>query len=110
MKTWSVGDYILSGGELAAMTMIDVTTRLIPGALGHEGVRTPGLTEFGLTEIPSVHKARELCGTRCTGSIIKRQSPGDRALAFEAIIRQDMVTTTRPFDEKIVWISFNSIY
>src|SRR3989344_6066848 len=35
-EEWSVGDYILSGGELAAMTLIDVITRLIPGSLGHE--------------------------------------------------------------------------
>jgi tRNA (guanine37-N1)-methyltransferase len=35
-EEWSVGDFILSGGEIAAMTMIDVITRLIPGALGHE--------------------------------------------------------------------------
>lgn len=35
-EEWSVGDFILSGGELAAMVMIDVITRLIPGALGHE--------------------------------------------------------------------------
>jgi tRNA (guanine37-N1)-methyltransferase len=33
-EEWSVGDYILSGGELAAMIMIDTITRLIPGALG----------------------------------------------------------------------------
>src|SRR5471032_3345244 len=33
-EEWSIGDYVLSGGELAAMTMIDVITRLLPGALG----------------------------------------------------------------------------
>jgi tRNA (guanine37-N1)-methyltransferase len=32
----SVGDYVLSGGELPAMLMIDAVTRLIPGALGNE--------------------------------------------------------------------------
>lgn len=32
----SVGDYVLSGGELAAMVLIDAVTRLIPGVLGHE--------------------------------------------------------------------------
>ncbi|QQE10626.1 tRNA (guanosine(37)-N1)-methyltransferase TrmD [Planctomycetota bacterium] len=32
----SIGDYVLSGGELAAMVMIDSIVRLIPGALGHE--------------------------------------------------------------------------
>src|SRR3990167_7791484 len=34
-EEWSIGDYVLSGGELAALTMIDVITRLIPGTLGH---------------------------------------------------------------------------
>jgi tRNA (guanine37-N1)-methyltransferase len=32
----SVGDYVLSGGELAALVLIDAVVRLLPGALGHE--------------------------------------------------------------------------
>ena len=32
----SVGDYVLSGGELPAMLIIDAVTRLVPGALGNE--------------------------------------------------------------------------
>ena len=32
----SVGDFVLSGGELPAMTLIDATVRLLPGVLGHE--------------------------------------------------------------------------
>lgn len=32
---WSIGDYILSGGELPAMVLIDAVARLIPGVLGH---------------------------------------------------------------------------
>lgn len=35
-EEWSIGDYVLSGGELAAMVLIDGLIRLIPGALGHE--------------------------------------------------------------------------
>lgn len=35
-EEWSIGDYVLSGGELAAMVMIDGMARLIPGVLGHE--------------------------------------------------------------------------
>ena len=34
-EEWSIGDYVLSGGELAAMVMIDAMIRLLPGALGH---------------------------------------------------------------------------
>lgn len=33
----SVGDFILTGGELAAMIVVDAVTRLLPGALGNEG-------------------------------------------------------------------------
>ena len=33
-EEWSLGDYVLSGGELAAMVVVDCVTRLIPGALG----------------------------------------------------------------------------
>ena len=33
---WSVGDYVISGGELAALIVIDAITRLLPGVLGHE--------------------------------------------------------------------------
>lgn len=35
-EEWSIGDFIISGGEFAALTIIDVITRLLPGALGHE--------------------------------------------------------------------------
>lgn len=34
-EEWSLGDYVLSGGELGAMVVIDAVTRLLPGVLGH---------------------------------------------------------------------------
>ncbi len=34
-EEWSIGDYVLSGGELPAMVMIDAVARLLPGVLGH---------------------------------------------------------------------------
>jgi len=34
-EQWSIGDYVLSGGELASMVVIDAIVRLLPGALGH---------------------------------------------------------------------------
>jgi len=34
-EEWSIGDYVLSGGELGAMVMIDALTRQLPNALGH---------------------------------------------------------------------------
>ena len=35
-EQWSIGDFVLTGGELAAMMMIDSIVRLIPGVLGGE--------------------------------------------------------------------------
>ena len=35
-EEWSIGDYVLSGGELPAMVMVDALIRQLPGALGHE--------------------------------------------------------------------------
>jgi tRNA (guanine37-N1)-methyltransferase len=35
-EEWSIGDYVLSGGELAAAVIIDAVARLLPGVLGHE--------------------------------------------------------------------------
>ena len=34
-EEWSIGDYVLSGGELPAMVLMDAVIRLLPGALGH---------------------------------------------------------------------------
>jgi tRNA (guanine37-N1)-methyltransferase len=36
-ETWSIGDFVLSGGELPAMVYIDALVRLLPGAVGHPG-------------------------------------------------------------------------
>jgi len=49
----SVGDYVLTGGELPALTIIDSITRLIPGVLGNqESLIEESHTEAGLTEYP----------------------------------------------------------
>ena len=48
----SLGDYILSGGELAAMVVIDAMTRLIPGALGHDDSAGTDSFSNGLLDWP----------------------------------------------------------
>jgi len=49
---WSIGDYVLSGGELAAMVIIDVLTRSIPGALGHDDSAREDSFFDGLLDYP----------------------------------------------------------
>jgi tRNA (guanine37-N1)-methyltransferase len=48
----SVGDYVLTGGELAAMILIDALTRLIPGVLGAEGAASHDSHATGILEGP----------------------------------------------------------
>ena len=48
----SIGDYVLSGGELAAMVIVDAVTRLLPGALGYEHGAEEDSHSTGLLEYP----------------------------------------------------------
>ncbi|MHC4855672.1 MAG: tRNA (guanosine(37)-N1)-methyltransferase TrmD, partial [Planctomycetota bacterium] len=48
----SIGDYVLSGGELAAMVLIDAVVRLMPGALGDEDSAGDDSFSEGLLEYP----------------------------------------------------------
>lgn len=62
---WSIGDYVLSGGELAAMVLIDAVTRLIPGALGHAQSAEQDSFSDGLLDCPhytrpEVYEGREV--------------------------------------------------
>ncbi|HLB57877.1 MAG TPA: tRNA (guanosine(37)-N1)-methyltransferase TrmD, partial [Gammaproteobacteria bacterium] len=59
-EEWSVGDYILSGGELAAMTMIDVISRLVPGVLGHEDSAAEDSLSSGLLKYPQYTRPEQL--------------------------------------------------
>lgn len=51
-EEWSIGDYILSGGEFAALTLIDAMTRLLPGVLGEAESLTQESFSQGLLDHP----------------------------------------------------------
>ena len=61
----SLGDYVLYGGEVAVMAMIEAITRLIPGAMGNpasleEESHTGGLLEYPVYTKPAVWRDREV--------------------------------------------------
>jgi len=51
-EEWSVGDYVISGGELAAMVVIDAVVRQLPGALGNEASAKEESFAAGLLDCP----------------------------------------------------------
>jgi tRNA (guanine37-N1)-methyltransferase len=59
MREISIGDYILSGGELAAMVLIDACVRLLPGVVGAADSLNEESFETGLLEHPHYTKPRE---------------------------------------------------
>jgi tRNA (guanine37-N1)-methyltransferase len=58
----SIGDYILTGGELAAMVIIDSVTRLLPGVLGCEGSVTCDTFSRGGVKYPQYTRPRDFEG------------------------------------------------
>jgi tRNA (guanine37-N1)-methyltransferase len=58
----SIGDYVLSGGEAAAMVVVDAVVRLLPGALGHERAADDDSFARNLLEYPQYTRPREFRG------------------------------------------------
>jgi tRNA (guanine37-N1)-methyltransferase len=54
----SIGDYVLSGGELAALVVVDAVARLVPGVLGDENSNQEDSFEDGLLEYPQYTRPR----------------------------------------------------
>ena len=62
-EEWSLGDFVISGGELAAMTLIDAMTRFQPGALGDEGSALEDSFSNGLLHSPEYTRPQSIAGS-----------------------------------------------
>ena len=60
----SIGDYVLSGGELAAMVLIDAVVRQLPGVLGDEDSAAQDSFASGLLDCPHYTRPEEYAGER----------------------------------------------
>ena len=64
-EQWSIGDFVLTGGELAAMMMIDSIVRLIPGVLGGEkSAEIESFSDGETLEFPQYIRPEEFKGLR----------------------------------------------
>ncbi len=61
-EEWSLGDFVLSGGELPAMTMIDAVSRLVPGVLGHQDSAAEDSFCEGLLDCPHYTRPEQFDG------------------------------------------------
>ena len=61
----SIGDFVLSGGELAAMALIDAVVRQLPGALGDEDSAVEESFADGLLDCPQYTRPELYAGAGC---------------------------------------------
>jgi tRNA (guanine37-N1)-methyltransferase len=61
-EEWSIGDYVISGGELAALIVIDAVTRLLPDVLGDEQSAVQDSHTDGLLDCPHFTRPEQLAG------------------------------------------------
>jgi len=63
-EEWSLGDFVLSGGELAAMVYIDAMVRLLPGCLGNPGSAGNDSFMNGLLDYPHYTRPESVAGEK----------------------------------------------
>jgi len=69
-QEWSIGDYVLSGGELPAMVLMDAVIRLLPGVLGHADSAEQDSYVDGLLDCPHYTRPDEIEG-RAVPEVLK---------------------------------------
>ncbi len=98
----SIGDYVLAGGELAALVVVEAVARLLPGVLGNEQSADEESHCDGPARVPAVHPARRLPGPgRARGAPVRRPREGG-GVATGAVPGQDVAAPSRP-DRRAGW-------
>jgi tRNA (guanine37-N1)-methyltransferase len=109
----SIGDYVLSGGELAALVVVDAVARLIPGVLGSEDSAGNDSHSDGLLEYPQYTRPPSYRGWSVP-SVLLSGNHGEvaqwrhrQAIVRTAKRRPDLLEKVNICDEERKWISEN---
>ena len=86
---WSIGDFVLSGGELAALVVIDAVIRLVPGVLGHPDSAQEDSFSDGLLDHPHYTRPENFEGRTVPAELVS----GDHALIARWRLKQALGRT-----------------
>lgn len=86
---WSIGDYVISGGELAAMVIIDAMARMIPGVLGHADSAQQDSFMDGLLDCPHYTRPELIDGLKVPDVLLS----GDHAQIAKWRMEQKIART-----------------
>lgn len=105
LRPMSIGDYVLNGGEVASMVMIEAVSRLVPGVIGNPESLTEESHEDGLLEYPIYTKPASWRG-RDVPDILLSGNHGaiarwrrDRRLELTAEVRPDLLAELQDLDK-----------
>lgn len=84
----SIGDFVLTGGELAAMTMIDATVRLIPEVIGKEASHQDDSFSSGLLEYPQYTRPYDFRGMTVPDVLMSGHHKNIRRWRLEESLRK----------------------
>lgn len=70
-EEWSIGDYVLSGGELPAMVIVDAITRMLPGALGDASSAEQDSFQAGLLDYPHYTRPEQVDDLTVPGVLLE---------------------------------------
>lgn len=110
-EEWSIGDYVLSGGEMPALIMIDAVARMLPEVLGDADSAQQDSFMQGLLDHPHYTRPEEIDG--CTvpevllsgdHKVIERWR-NKQALKRTWLRRPDLLETLQLSEEQIQWLS-----
>lgn len=103
-EEWSLGDYVISGGELASMVMVDAIIRLLPGALGDADSAEQDSFSNGLLDCPHYTRPEEFQGQ----TVPKILLSGDHQAIKRWRMKQSLGKTWQMRRDLIERISLNS--
>ncbi len=106
----SIGDYILTGGEIPALAVVDAVTRLLPGVLGCEGSALDESFQTGLLEYPHYTRPRDFEGHQVPQVLLDGDHRAietwrrQQSLRLTVAQRPDLLARTplRPEDRKFI--------
>jgi tRNA (guanine37-N1)-methyltransferase len=84
----SIGDFILTGGETAAVAVVDAVVRLLPGVLGHEDSATEETFSKNLLEYPQYTRPREYRGMEVPEILISGHHANIEAWRHEQAVKR----------------------
>lgn len=99
----SIGDYVLTGGEVPALVVADAVLRLVPGVLGSEESPLDDSHANGLLEYPQYTRPPEFRGYKVPDILLFRKSCADCEMAARANYQKNAGTPSRAAGQSGAW-------